>query len=119
MEIIVTRKSNVEQDEHGYFILNDDGDPKVIDQKLLGIYTKTHCLQVNQINPSTNTLETGFIFRAEIFWNDVRSPAPSMEDPNDLVWLTIGDDDDADDDTDQDEEDSEEYEDENENEGYF
>lgn len=87
--IVVSLKSNVEQDEDQNLIFDEDGAPTLIDEDDIGVLVKTHSIQVSQINPNTGLLETGIIFRAEVFWNLRRNPAPDMVDPGDLVWTSI------------------------------
>lgn len=98
MEIIVTTKTNVECDADGNVILDVNGQPKLRDEEHLGVYLRSHAIQVNQVDTATNTLQTGVIFRCEILWDKMRTPAPALEDPSDLVWLSYStaDEDDAD-----------------------
>jgi hypothetical protein len=95
---VVTYKNNVQCDEDGRLVLDENEEPILNDYSIIGIMLKTHCIQVSQINPESNMLETGVIFKVEVLWEHKRSPSPALEDPADLAWLTFGDDDDDDDD---------------------
>jgi hypothetical protein len=89
--VVVTLKSNVELDEEGKVIINDQGEMDLINEDDVGILTKTHCIQVSQIDPNTNAIVTGVIFRSEIYWDERRNPSPAMVDPEDLVWISFSD----------------------------
>jgi len=103
--IIVAHIDNVEKDEQGNFVLEEDGVPQLINEDDVGILVKTHTIQVSQLDSSQNppVLVTGVVFKSEVLWNLHRCPAPAMEDPAALVWLTIddeGEEDEADEDDD-------------------
>lgn len=89
--IIVTLASNVQTDEDGNFLVEDDGVPVLKDEEDVGILVRTHTIQVNQIDNNSNppVLVTGVVFKSEVLWNLRRCPSPAMEDPINLVWLTL------------------------------
>lgn len=98
MNIVVTLKSNVSVSEiDGNFELDEDGDLVLLNDEDVGILTKTHLIQVSQIDQVTNTLQTGVVPQSEVYWNMRRSPAPALHAPTDLVWLSIPGDDEPDD----------------------
>jgi hypothetical protein len=76
----------------------------------LGIAVSEHLVPVADANTPG-----GVRFQAllGVLWNDVRSPAPSYHDPNDLVWMNVPG---ITDDEDEDYQDDEDYEDEEEEE---
>lgn len=112
VQIVVTPKNNVEFDHDGNIIYDENGIPALKDPQDLGLFVKTHTIQVNQLDPQSNTLQTGIIFRSEIFWDKRRTPSPAFENPDEIIWLTFNDDDledeDEEFDSDEDESDSEE-----------
>ena len=99
--VIVTLKSNVEQDEEGNIVLDEEGNFSLLDEKAIGIMLKTHAIQVTQVNPETQEAVIGLLCRSEVLWEHIRSPAPAFVDPSELLWLTLND---------EAEEESEEYE---------
>lgn len=80
---IVTLKDNLLIDENGELSLKD---PTII-----GHLRKTHPLSAQMIDPNTNQIQFGVTFKAEVFWEHVRSPAPSFEDPEQLAWVNFSD----------------------------
>ena len=88
-KLIVTRKSNIETDEDGNIVFDDDGIPSILDEEAVGMLLKSHVIQVTQVNQEHNRLETGVIFRSEVAWENQRCPAVSLEDPSELVWLSL------------------------------
>ncbi len=97
--IIVSHVDNVEKDEEGNFLLDDDGVPALKDDNDVGMLIRTHTIQVSQLDNTQlpPVLVTGVVFKSEVLWNMHRCPAPAMVDPQSLVWLTIDDDRDEDD----------------------
>lgn len=93
--IVVTKKSNVEVDEDGKFIINDLGELQLIDFDDVGVLIKTHIIPMNQLDENGH-IQQGFLPRCEVYWDKVRSPAPSLEVPEDLVWLALGTEEDED-----------------------
>ncbi len=103
--IYVTPASNVQRDSEGNILFeefeeNEDDEnsetpipaPLLIDDTNLGILRQTHCIQAMQLNPETQLLETGVIFRSEVVWENRRIPAVSMEDPQTLCWISFEED---------------------------
>jgi len=88
--IIVTRKENVEHDSEDQMILTEEGIPKLIDPDDIGILTKSHpimTLNLTQGEDGSTSLESGYTTRAEVYWDKVRNPSPSLHKPTDLVWM--------------------------------
>ena len=83
MYIVVALKSNVEHDEEGQMLYDEEGSPALKDEEDVGILVKTHPLQ------AVHEGQIGVIFRAEVFWNIRRNPSPALVDPNELVWLSV------------------------------
>lgn len=109
--IVVTLKSNVQVDDLGEMLQDEDGIPLLHDESDVGILTKTHVIQVNQLSEDKTMLITGVVPQSEVFWNLRRNPAPALHAPGDLVWLTIpGDENDEDENEDESEEEFEESE---------
>lgn len=99
--ITVTRKSNVED-------VTQDGEIILVDEENIGYLGKTHA-NVVHVPDADGNATLGFLARVEVFWEHQRSPAPSLEDPNDLVWLELSTEEEEEDHEDQDiEEDDEE-----------
>lgn len=101
--VVVTHKSNVELDENGDFVFDNDGNIVLIDENAIGLLLKTHGV------PVTVEGNIGLISRSEVLWEHKRSPAPCLELPEDLVWLSYGEE--EDDEPDEEYEDVEEFED--------
>lgn len=102
MNIVVTRKSNIDYNAEGNLVLRDP------DQ--IGYLRKTHVIPMAVPHPETGDVQHGVIARAEVYWEEERSPAFTLEDPQELVWVSMdGIDEDDNDDEDDDDED-EEYE---------
>lgn len=91
--ITVTRKSNVAD-------VTEDGEILLQDEEKIGYLGKTHA-SVVQVPDGNGNTQLGFLARVEVFWEHQRSPAPSLEDPNDLVWLDLAGEDDEEDDEDE------------------
>jgi len=89
MRVIVTRKDNVVMTEEGEVYINEDGEIELKNPETVGRADKTHVLALQQFNSQEQRLETGFITKTEVFWEDQRTPAPSLEDPAELIWLSI------------------------------
>jgi|GEM_PF-5623527 len=85
--ILVTLKSNVKTDYEGKFVIDENEELVLIEPDSIGILLKTHVLPINQID-SEGKLQSGIVARAEVYWNGKRSPAPSLEVPEDIVWLS-------------------------------
>lgn len=85
--IVVTLKSNVQKDEEGNFLEDEDGELLLIDENDVGIIAKSHVMPFTQ--QVGNEIQTGLLTRAEVYWNLVRCPAPAMIAPEDLVWISI------------------------------
>lgn len=85
MNILVTKKSNVtffEEDNtstENFSLVND---------KDVGFLRKVHTLQT-VLQDENGVTHHGFVTRCEVYWELHRSPALSMEDPLDLVWLSM------------------------------
>lgn len=106
MNVIVTHIDNIEKDEEGNFLLDEDGVPKMINEEDVGILLKTHVVQVT--NMVDGMLQVGHSPLCEVLWNEKRSPAPDLVAPTDLAWLTVGND--EEDDSDEEEVDDDSYE---------
>ena len=101
--VTVTRKSNVAD-------VSENGEIILVKEDEIGFLRKTHANVVSVPDENGNS-QLGFLARVEVFWEHQRSPAPALEDPNDLVWLDLADDEDEEDDEDDDiDEDDEERE---------
>lgn len=94
---------------HDNFAFDVDGMPLLVDEEDVGMIMNTQAVPVNFLDQATNTLQTSVAFRAEVLWNKRRCPAPAIEDPNNLVFLSI-DDPDTEEDFESDDDDTEEYE---------
>lgn len=82
-KVIVTRPDNVVSNtEEGWVLKNE---------KLVGHLVKTHIIPLSQVDPANGTLQTGFVTRCEVYWENARSPVCTMEDPADLAWLAFDD----------------------------
>lgn len=106
--IIVTLKNNVECDEDGIVLLNDEGMPKLLDPEDIGILTRSHPIMTVKYNQETGEIDSGYTTRAEVYWDKRRNPTPAFQRPTDLVWLefmgTEEEEDDQEDDPDMEEE---------------
>jgi hypothetical protein len=98
MRIMVTYSENVEYTDDGQVVLKD--------AKVFGYLTKTHVLTAQAFDQESQQLKFGSVLRSEVFWEDRRNPSPSLEDPNDLVWLEFVAEDSEDYDDDDDDQDS-------------
>lgn len=87
MNTVVTRIDNIQRDEDGNFLFDDDGVPKLNNEEDVGILIKTHVVQVNQV--IDGVIQSGLSPLSEVLWNERRNPAPDLVAPADLVWLTI------------------------------
>ena len=87
--VTVTKKDNL--DELG----------RMIDEDIIGIIVRTHALTVNQIDQATGQLITGVVMRAEVYWENQRTPAFMLEDPADLFWMSFYESEDSEDDEDE------------------
>lgn len=105
--IVVTLKSNIELDEEGNFQFDEEDNIVLKDENDVGMMVKTHVFPLSQLSNEGN-LMTGYISRAEIYWDQRRNPSPDLVDPNDLVWISFAEQNEEDDD-DQDE--TEDYDD--------
>lgn len=80
--VTVTRKENVQD-------VTDSGEIILIDETQVGYCRKVHASVVS-IQDENGNPQLAFVSRVEVFWEDRRNPAPSFDDPNDLVWLDFG-----------------------------
>lgn len=100
--IVVTLKTNIQVDEQGNFQFDEDENIVLIDEDDVGMLVKTHVFPISQLQ-NDGALMSGYISRAEVYWDKRRCPSPELVDPNDLVWISFaeqGDDTDGDDDDD-------------------
>ena len=79
--VTVTRKENVQTiTEDGEIVLNNEAE--------IGHLRKLHSSVVQGVDDN-NQPQLGFLVRAEVYWEHKRTPSPALEDPNELVWLTL------------------------------
>jgi len=90
MQVVVTMIDNVVLDEEGRFVYTDDGGIELKNPENVGILLKTHVVSVQQTEDGI--LKSGLSPLAEVIWNEIRTPAPCLVSPNDLVWVSITDD---------------------------
>jgi len=109
--MVVTPISNWQQDENGKYEFDEEGIPLLIDEDHLGMVLNTHVLPISSIDPETKGLKTELLHRLEVAWNNDRCPALALENPNDLVFMSLPDEEDESSD-----QDDSEYEDETEGE---
>ena len=86
-KIIVTRAENVVTDSEGQWVVDETGNVVLKDPEATGTLVKTHALQAQVFNPETQALVCGCTFRAEVYWDHIRNPAPAMVDPAELAWI--------------------------------
>lgn len=103
MRIMVTRKENVT-------FFDDNGDFTLADEKEVGLLRQVHIINAQVVDPATGQVHIGAVLRAEVYWENKRSPAFTMEDPENLAWLTISGDKEEEDEAEETEE-QEEFED--------
>lgn len=96
-KVLVTHVTNVIRDD-------TTGEFAIKDRNWVGWLTATFPLTTQIVNPETNQVELGTVFKCSVFWEHARSPSPSFEDPSDLFWLDIEGTDDGDEEDDDDEE---------------
>ena len=89
MQIIVTLLSNIQVDAEGKFLFDEEGGLLLHDEEDVGVLMKTHVVPLTQV--IEGVVNTGISSLAEVYWNKVRSPAPALVSPNDIAWLTVGD----------------------------
>jgi hypothetical protein len=87
--VIVTLTSNIERDEEGKPVLDDDGDAVLIDENIMGMLTKTHVIPFSTVNQEKNTVETGITQLSEVFWEHEHTPSPALVSPTDLYWISF------------------------------
>lgn len=87
MRTIVTPISNVQTDEDGNFLTDEQGSLMLKNEEDIGILTKTHITQVNQVE--NNMIVSGISSLSEVYWNLRRTPSPALVSPNDLAWVTL------------------------------
>lgn len=80
--ITVTKTTNVKE-------ITEDGEINLIDESDIGYIKKIHSSVVTIADDQGNPT-LGFIMRAEVYWENRRSPSPFLEDPNELTWLSLG-----------------------------
>lgn len=110
--MIVSHISNWEQDSEGNYLFDEDGTPILIDDSALGMVLKSHVLPISSIDPATNQLKTELLHRLEVVWEQSRSPATTLTDPSDLVFISLPEDSEEEDDDDSDFEDNPDHQDE-------
>lgn len=81
MDILVTRPTNV--------TLNEDGTFELKNEKIIGHLRKTHAISAQVADPESGHIQIGVIMKGEVYWENQRSPAFTMESPEDIVWLTM------------------------------
>ena len=105
--VVVTLKTNVVTDEAGNFVFDEEDNIRLHDENDVGMLVKTHVFPMSQLTPE-GQLMSGYISRAEIYWDNRRNPSPDLVDPADLVWISFAEqeteEDDDQEDSDQDEE---------------
>lgn len=87
--MIVTPASNLEIDDEGNVIFDEDDLPALKDEDLLGMVLRTHAVNIVQFNPNTQQSEAGCVFRLEVVWEHKRVPAVEFVDPADLAWISL------------------------------
>ena len=91
-KVFVTHRNNVDFDENGQLILDENGEVIFKDETFVGhiIDHKTDLTTV--IDPDSGQPTFAMISRALVAWENSRTPAYHIEDPANLVWLTLGED---------------------------
>lgn len=86
LNVLVTRKSNVSSLDD-----NDSGinGLALIDESEVGYLRKTHIIQATVQDRESGQVQIGALARAEVYWENKRSPAFTLEAPEDLVWLEM------------------------------
>ena len=87
MKTIVTHIENVNFDDDGKAIYNENGEIQLKNADDIGILIKTHVVPHQQIE--NGTIITGLSTLSEVIWEEKRTPAPALVSPNDLFWLSI------------------------------
>ena len=87
MRSIVTMNTNVETNEEGQFIYDENGNIVLKNEEDVGILVKIHVTQVQQME--NGVLYSGISTLAEVYWNLRRSPAPALVSPNDIAWVSF------------------------------
>lgn len=79
--LIVAANTNVIRDESGEIVFDKDDNVQLKNANDTGIMMNTH--------PVTELVEGQMStkLKCEVAWQAVRSPAVTMEDPEDLTWL--------------------------------
>lgn len=90
MEVTVTYKNNVQHNAEGEMLFHNDGSVALIDETVIGVMLKTHLVQVTQLNEDKSLIQTGIVPKCEVLWEHKRCPSPALENPDDLVWLSFG-----------------------------
>lgn len=90
MQIVVTRLENIQQDEDGKFLTDEDGGLLLHDEEDVGVLAKTHVVPVTQA--IDGAIHTGVSSLCEVYWNKHRTPAPALVAPTEIAWLTVGED---------------------------
>lgn len=85
----VTLLDNVEFDENNEPLIDENDNIVLKDPEVVGIYIKTHVIQAQAFDASTQTIQTGILPKAEVLWYHKRSPAPDLVDPETLFWINI------------------------------
>lgn len=94
---VVTLKSNIVLDDEGDFQLDEDENFVLKDNDDVGILIKTHVIPMSQLTKD-GAVMSGYVSRAEVYWDKRHNPAPDMVDPSDLVWLYVAEEADEEDD---------------------
>jgi hypothetical protein len=87
MQVIVTLLENVVLDEDERFVYKEDGALELKSDENVGILLKTHVVPIQKLEDGV--LITGLSPMAEVLWNEIRTPAPALVSPNELVWVSI------------------------------
>lgn len=83
MKVTVTHKSNVRFNDDQTFILEDG--------EKVGFIRNTHVVPTHILDEK-GVPHFGLVQRAEVYWQHQRTPAFTLEDPNDLAWLFMEED---------------------------